>query len=326
MTALTAAPHAATPSGPAEWARVTGAVYRVRQHYRYTYSGPVTDVRQRLVMIPPDQHGDQRLVERRLEVRGASGACQVRWETDAFGNRVAHVYAGRVERAIDFEACYEVERRAHGWGGAREREGLYFGPAVDRRALNAYLEPTALTRPDARLRAVARGLSTAATSPRARAERAHDWAAGAIAYQFGVTGVQTPAAMALHLGKGVCQDYAHLMLCVLRLLGVPGRYVSGQLLGEGAPHAWVEALFANGAAPGGLEAVAYDPTHHRRVRMDYVTVAVGRDFADVTPTSGYFTGQAQGQLSASKHAEIVHLEQAGTETAAKPPDTGEGAA
>jgi transglutaminase-like putative cysteine protease len=326
MTTDTAAAVAAPPAPAIDWPRVTRAVYRVRQHYRYSYTGPVRDVRQRLIMIPPDCHGDQHLTERRLEVRGARDGCSMRWEIDAFGNRVARVHVGRVERAVDFEACYEVERCARERGTALERAGLYFGPAVDRRALNAYLEPTALTRPDARLRAIARKLATAATTPRARAERALDWAASAITYQFGVTGVQTPAAMALHLGKGVCQDYAHLMLCMLRLLGVPGRYVSGQLLGEGAPHAWVEALFANGAAPGGLEAVAYDPTHNRRVRMDYVTVAVGRDYGDVPPTSGYFSGAAQGQLSASKHAEIVQLEYAGTGNAAGLPETDEGAA
>ena len=60
------------------------------------------------------------------------------------------------------------------------------------------------------------------TIGRALAERVHEWAAQAITYQIGVTGVQTPAAMALHLGKGVCQDYAHMMLAVLRLLGCPG--------------------------------------------------------------------------------------------------------
>ena len=108
---------------------------------------------------------------------------------------------------------------------------------------------------------------------------------GAIAFQIGVTGVRTPAAMALHLGRGVCQDFAHLLLCVLRLLAIPARYVSGQLLGEGVPHAWVECLVDG-------EVIAYDPTHGRRARLDYVTVAVGRDFADVTPTSGVFSGAA----------------------------------
>jgi transglutaminase-like putative cysteine protease len=79
------------------------------------------------------------------------------------------------------------------------------------------------------------------------------------------------------------------------------------MLGEGAPHAWVEALIADVAAPSEVEVIAYDPTHHRRTRMDYITVATGRDFADVTPTSGTYGGPALGKLASTKQAEIVAL-------------------
>ena len=103
---------------------------------------------------------------------------------------------------------------------------------------------------------------------RERAERAHNWASGSITYQYGVTGYTTPAAMALHFQKGVCQDFAHILLALLRLVNVPCRYVSGHMLGEGAPHAWVEALIADPDSPAEVEVIAYDPTHHRRARMD----------------------------------------------------------
>ena len=282
-----------------DWPRVACATYQVRQHYRYTYTGPVTNIAQRLVMIPPDRHGDQRLLTHRLEVRGTGGRHTLVRERDAFGNRICWVGAGRVEAAIDFEARYRVKRFARGV------RPLFAG---DVWKLRDYLKHTGLTAPDDRLRAVARELSDGVSSPRVLAERAHDWASGAIAYQLGVTGVQTPAAMALHLGRGVCQDYAHLLLCVLRLLKIPARYVSGHLLGEGAPHAWVEAFTEGGAATGGDEIVAYDPTHHRRAGLNYITVAVGRDFADITPTSGVFSGAASGTLSSSKHAEILEIE------------------
>ncbi len=122
-----------------------------------------------------------------------------------------------------------------------------------------------------------------------------------------MTGYTTPAAMALHFQKGVCQDFAHILLAVLRLANVPCRYVSGHMLGEGAPHAWVEALIADASSPGEVEVIAYDPTHHRRARMDYITVATGRDFADVTPTSGTYGGPALGRLAYTKQAEIVEL-------------------
>jgi transglutaminase-like putative cysteine protease len=273
----------------------------VRHRYRYTYTGPVKNLKQRLVMVPPDEHGGQRLLDYRCDVRGAASAAQLAWETDAYGNRVCWVHAAQVPKAVDFEVTYRVERRAHG----SERNAA--GHPATGLDLAMLLRPTALTAPDATLHAVAAGIAATTNRPPELAARAHDWAAQAIRYQTGVTGVQTPAAMALYLGKGVCQDYAHLLLCVLRLLRIPARYVSGHLLGEGVPHAWVEALLPDREAPAGVEVVAYDPTHHRPAGMSYITVAVGRDFADVTPTSGYFTGAAAGALSFSKRAEATEV-------------------
>jgi transglutaminase-like putative cysteine protease len=61
-----------------------------------------------------------------------------------------------------------------------------------------------------------------------------------------------------------------------------------------------------------IDVVGFDPTHARRTRIDYLTVAVGRDFADVSPTSGTYSGPAQGRLAATKEAEVVELDGAGT--------------
>ena len=276
-----------------DWARVVRASFRVRQHYRYTYTAPVWDLKQRLVMVPPDRLGDQRLIAFDLAVRGAEGDHEVRWERDAFGNRVARVVAGRVPRAIDFEATFRVERVA---GGTR-------AGAPD---TAAFLQATALTAPDDRMRSAASSVAAATTDAHERIDRAMRWTADALEYRFGITGYQTPAAMALHLGKGVCQDYAHIMLTVVRLMGIPARYVSGHLIGEGAPHAWIEALVERPRGRG-LEVIACDPTHRRRAGLNYIAVAVGRDFADVSPTSGVFSGPAIGQLSASKRAEVLDL-------------------
>jgi len=278
---------------------VKRAVFRVRQHYRYTYSGPVWDLRQRLVMIPSDRQRDQRLLHHDLSVRGTEGDHRLSWERDGFGNRIARVLANRVPQAIDFEANFRVERTA---------PGLVVEPPLWRTAAErlAYLRPTALTAPDKRLIAGALDIARTAADPAERAELAHAWAARAITYQLGVTGYSTPAAMALHLGRGVCQDYAHILLAVLRLLNVPARYVSGHLVGEGAPHAWVEAFVER--PDGAIELVGFDPTHARRIRLDYLTVAVGRDFADVSPTSGSYSGPAIGRLAATKEAEVVELD------------------
>jgi len=281
---------------PVRWSTVRQARIGVQQRYCYTYSAPVSDVRQRLLMVPPDRHLDQRLISFAFEVRGAGPGWQLSWEQDSFGNRVGRVLAPSVEHTLEFEARYVVERTAaHGAAAPFEHEG--------------YLAPTALTAPDERLHEIAQQIRRRTKQPEERAELAHDWAASAITFQVGSTGVRTPAAMALHLGRGVCQDYAHLLLCVLRLLEVPARYVSGQLLGDGVPHAWVEAL-VNG------QVVAYDPTHHRRSRLDYVSVAVGRDYADVAPTSGTFSGAASGSLSATKLATALAVHQKTNDEAA----------
>jgi transglutaminase-like putative cysteine protease len=303
---------------PADWRAVARIRVAVHQQYRYEYAAPIADLRQRLVMLPPDRHGDQRLVGGDLAVDGADGLVVAR-ETDAFGNRLHRAAASRVREAVEFTASYTVERRADG-PPARLPQGAELAP---------YLAPTALTAPSEHIRAaaaevaaaVARGDADATPDAEAApldgdaarqwalARGAADWTAGAITYRHGVTGVQTPAAMALHLGSGVCQDFAHLALAVLRALGVPARYVSGHLLGEGAPHAWCEALLPDPDAPGRLRAVPYDPTHRARAGLNYVTVAVGRDYADVAPTSGSFTGAATGTLTAIKDAWIVDLDE-----------------
>ena len=270
------------------------AVFRVRQHYRYTYTGPVWDLHQRLVMVPRDLHLGQRLQQHDLSVRGTEGDHRLTWERDGFGNRIAR-----------FEAVFRLERTS--------TSALLHAPPwrTDAERL-AYLRPTALTAPDKRLIDAALEIAHRSADADERAELAQRWTATSIAYRFGVTGYSTPAAMALHLGMGVCQDYAHILLCVLRLLNVPARYVSGHLIGEGAPHAWVEAFVDR--AGGAVEVIGLDPTHARRTRLDYLTVAVGQDFADVSPTSGTYSGPAQGRLAATKQAEIIELD-SGTGTA-----------
>lgn len=270
----------------------------MRQHYRYTYTGPVWDLHQRLLMVPRDSYRGQRLLHHELVVRGTEGDHRLAWERDEFGNRVARVTANRVPQAIDFEATFRLERTAD-----PALDGLPWRNDAERLA---YLRPTALTAPDKRLIGAALDIAHHAADAGERAELAHRWAAQALTYQFGITGYSTPAAMALHLGRGVCQDYAHILLAVLRLLNVPARYVSGHLIGEGAPHAWVEAFVER--PDGHVEVVGFDPTHARRTRLDYLTVAAGRDFADVSPTSGMYSGPAIGRLAATKRAEILELD------------------
>src|SRR5260221_9880598 len=101
------------------------------------------------------------------------------------------------------------------------------------------------------------------------------WVRRAISYTPGATSVHTAAWQALSQGKGVCQDFAHIMLAICRLRGLPARYVSGHRLGQGHTHAWVEVIVRDPALPSGFRAVPFDPTRGRPVDLTYISVAMG---------------------------------------------------
>ena len=121
-------------------------------------------------------------------------------------------------------------------------------------------------------------------------------------YQGGVTSVATTAAEALDAGHGVCQDYAHVMLALCHVLELPARYVSGHLLGQGGTHAWVEVIVPRGDH---AEAIAFDPCNGRRTDGGYVTIATGRDYRDVAPTSGRYSGASSGRLTAARRVGVL---------------------
>jgi transglutaminase-like putative cysteine protease len=124
-------------------------------------------------------------------------------------------------------------------------------------------------------------------------------------YETASTDIDTPALEALAQQRGVCQDFAHILLACLRSLGLPARYVSGYLLtqpppgqarlvGSDASHAWASVYLpelASQACQGWLD---LDPTNNRTgwasPGLDYVRLAVGRDFADVSPLRGVLQG------------------------------------
>jgi transglutaminase-like putative cysteine protease len=100
------------------------------------------------------------------------------------------------------------------------------------------------------------------------------------------------------------------MLALCRLCELPARYVSGHLLDEGNTHAWVEVLVPSSDRPAEAIALAFDPTHGGETNLHYLTVAVGRDYYDVAPTSGAFQAPYHGQLIANKRVRPISLEYA----------------
>ncbi|GAA4355483.1 transglutaminase family protein [Variovorax defluvii] len=124
-------------------------------------------------------------------------------------------------------------------------------------------------------------------------------------YDSGSTEISTPAVEALAQRHGVCQDFAHIMIACLRTLGLPARYVSGYLLtqpppgrprltGADASHAWVSVYIPGADGPG--DWAEFDPTNGRQPGEDYVALAIGRDYADVSPMRGVLHGGARHTL------------------------------
>ena len=117
-------------------------------------------------------------------------------------------------------------------------------------------------------------------------------------YIKGITTIETTVDQIVAQKAGVCQDFAHVMLELLRMIGIPSRYVSGYICpnkngmrGEGATHAWVEAYIPHHGWIG------IDPTNNVWATNNHVKLAVGRDFSDCTPAKGTFKGPAKQSLS-----------------------------
>ena len=129
----------------------------------------------------------------------------------------------------------------------------------------------------------------------------------AMTYDGKSTDVDTPALMALQQRRGVCQDFAHIMVACCRAMGLPARYVSGYMLTQPAPgqprligcdasHAWASVYCPGPSDQAAGQWFDFDPTNNRAPGEDYVTLATGRDFLDVSPLRGVIRGGAQHTL------------------------------
>ena len=126
---------------------------------------------------------------------------------------------------------------------------------------------------------------------------------GNFQYAPGSTHVESDVAHVFEQKRGVCQDFAHMMIALCRVIGIPARYVSGYFFVEKAviggvddntaSHAWLECFLP------GIGWVGYDPTHNRRVDETYIKVAIGRDYVDVRPLAGTFRGAAVADMEVS---------------------------
>lgn len=279
---------------------------RIVHHTRYVYQAPVV-VAQHLAHLQPRSLVGQRVIHHALQV--APEPTLKEDSLDTFGNfrtffslqsphdtldvTASSVVQTQPGRDIGDSPCWEAVRdqlqyRAHARYEATA-EFVFPSPFVPRNEVfSDYARPLFKGR-------------------RPFLDACHDLMAHIYSdfeYQSASTEVNTPALEALAQRRGVCQDFAHIMIACLRSLGLPARYVSGYLLtqpppgqarliGADASHAWV-------SVPQGDHWVDFDPTNNRcgmdRAGEDYVTLAYGRDFGDVSPLRGVIQGGSTHHL------------------------------
>lgn len=283
---------------------MAGRRLRITHRTGYRYAAPVVASFNEVRMTPRDADG-QMLLSHQLQV---SPRASVQAYVDYWGALVQSFDVQEEHDMLEIVASSLVDVPyghqavpALDWGRLRDASVL------DR--WGEFLSPTELV-DDARADE-ARGplieslanLPTPALAVRGAIEAVRD----RIRYDDAATGVTTTAAQAWEIGAGVCQDYSHTLLSILRGLGIPARYVSGYLHDEeeqqgrtvvGESHAWVEVW------NGGWE--AHDPTNDRSVGSAHVVVAKGRDYADVPPLKGIYAGGLSESLGVS--VEITQLE------------------
>ncbi|HET6174073.1 MAG TPA: transglutaminase family protein [Gaiellales bacterium] len=259
-------------------------ILRVEHTSEFAYDGLIAEAYTEL-RLRPLEGGGQHCSSFRLSTQ-PSGV-RVREYRDHFANGVQHFDVLESHDRLTVTAVSEVSTPGSSAGLRQVPTPL---------ELYDYLRPTDYAPFSGGVSEfAARHAGTAAGTERARGLM------GAISaelvYDPSATDVQTRADEVLALGRGVCQDFTHVLLAACRCIGIPARYVSGYLYDpklEGdnaASHAWVDVWDAERGW------FALDPTHDRDQTESYVRVAVGRDYADVPPTRGVFKGLARETLT-----------------------------
>ncbi|MFB6719170.1 transglutaminase domain-containing protein [Kribbella sp. NPDC056345] len=254
----------------------------------YRYDGPVAQSYNE-ARLTPRSDDRQNLMVARLDTVPATRAYKYTdyWgtEVNAFDLFTAHTELKVVASSVVETTGHPLPEVDASWHEVRSAE------CVDLYA--EYLEWTSYVPKHRELTAVARGLRKGRT-PQETVLAVSKWVHDTLKYQRGTTGVHSSAIDAWQAGEGVCQDYAHLTLAMLRAVGIPSRYVSGYLhtkpnaaVGEtvvGESHAWIEAWTG--------EWWGFDPTNDLPIAHRHVWVATGRDYADVSPLKGIYSGGA----------------------------------
>lgn len=258
----------------------------------YAYKSPVT-ASYNEARLTPRSDSRQNVILNRVETIPATRSYRY---VDYWGTAVTafDLHAPHTELEVTSSSVVETEK-AEVPAEAVSWDELASEAVRDR--FDEVLGPTHYTPASRRIQRVGKRIAKE-HDPHEAVVAAAQWAHSELNYVPGTTGVHSSGLDALREGKGVCQDFAHLSLILLRGMGIPARYVSGYLhpkkhavIGDtidGQSHAWIQAW------TGGWW--NYDPTNDTEINEQYISVGVGRDYADVTPLKGIYSGEGSTDL------------------------------
>ena len=273
----------------------------VRHSTRYQYDEPVRESVMELWM-QPQKRAHQRLISFELEI---DPAAQLFSYADTFGNAVYHFDIPQPHQRLTITARSAVETEppavlpTHLDRGEWDRLKSDFvrGEHFD------YLHAHGFTGPTRALEGfiAERNLEELRVrDPLSAVQDLNKTIYEAFAYEAGVTRADSPIDDVLKARRGVCQDFAHVMIAICRGWGIPARYVSGYLFTDrkagdrsdpDATHAWVEVFLPS------LRWVGFDPTNTILALERHIACAVGRDYSDVPPSRGVYKGEAESELA-----------------------------
>lgn len=274
--------------------------YSIRHITRFRYSAPVRETVMEIRMQPRSE-GPQALRSFQIVTNPRA---QLYAYTDHFGNAVYHfnVLREHSELRIEAQAVIEIGRITPLPPSLDMLEWQRYNPYNLTDDHFDLLEPSKFALPSPLLADFlrAKNLEKPAGDPLTALIALNGTIFDAFDYESGITQVHSPIDHALSEGRGVCQDFAHIMIAVARSWNIPARYVSGYLYhrpqnqdrsAADATHAWVECYLPS------LGWVGFDPTNNILTDERHIRAAVGRDYADVPPTRGTFKGVADSELA-----------------------------
>jgi transglutaminase-like putative cysteine protease len=269
--------------------------FKIQHITKYTYEVPVRDSANQIVLYPISD-ANQEIIFQNIFVTGDP---QIERHKDYFDNQIGTFTHSQPHRELVIDSRLEVQTSAKLLPDDSRPAGEQWEELQAIRHQIPYIDFLRLEQFEAfaEVQAVINSIQDKRITPQQNVHNFCEYVFKNFTYKKGITTVDTTLDEIWSIKSGVCQDFAHILLAMLRLIGIPARYVSGYICpnkngmrGEGATHAWVEAYIPFYGWLG------FDPTNNCIANENHVRLAVGKNYYDCSPVRGTYRGTSNHTL------------------------------